>query len=173
MSYTDLRDFSCEYTGIVGDVTVQIEKLGGGTLGETYSGTWRYIVTRSETGEEIRRAQDCETGMPHTHAWVARFIGCEYSDEDSFDEEEHVVYPHEPGRLDDCAACLERCHCGEAHDESCTHPMGDGKLYHTTQCVWSGHDSDESDCPGHYDDNQTLTSGAGIGEPTYCDGSCQ
>lgn len=28
-------------------------------------------------------------------------------------------------------------------------------------------------CEGHYDDDHTLTSGAGIGEPTFCDGSCQ
>lgn len=27
-------------------------------------------------------------------------------------------------------------------------------------------------CEGHYDDDATLTSGAGIGEPRYCDGSC-
>ena len=28
-------------------------------------------------------------------------------------------------------------------------------------------------CPGHVDDDSTLLSGAGIGEATYCDGSCQ
>jgi hypothetical protein len=27
-------------------------------------------------------------------------------------------------------------------------------------------------CDGHYDDDHALTSGAGISEPTYCDGSC-
>ncbi|MFJ2115139.1 hypothetical protein ACIOEX_25130 [Streptomyces sp. NPDC087850] len=27
-------------------------------------------------------------------------------------------------------------------------------------------------CEGHYDDDTTLTSGVGIGEATYCDGSC-
>lgn len=141
MSYTDLRDFTCEYSGIVGDVTVQIEKLGGGTVGESYTGTWRYIVTR-RSGKEIQRGQDLESGTPWTHAQAARFIGCELTvtEEDSFDEEEHVDYPHEPGRLSDCPACEERCHCGEAHDESCTHPMGDGKLYHTTECVWPGHE---------------------------------
>lgn len=30
-----------------------------------------------------------------------------------------------------------------------------------------------ADCPGHYDDDATLTSGAGIGEATYCDGTCE
>jgi hypothetical protein len=33
-------------------------------------------------------------------------------------------------------------------------------------------DCDEPACEGHYDDGHTLTSGAGIGQPTYCDGSC-
>lgn len=28
-------------------------------------------------------------------------------------------------------------------------------------------------CEGHYDDDATLLSGVGIGEPTYCDGSCK
>lgn len=33
--------------------------------------------------------------------------------------------------------------------------------------------SDEVECEGHYDDDATLMSGAGIGEATYCDGSCR
>ncbi|QBZ72205.1 hypothetical protein SEA_KRADAL_319 [Streptomyces phage Kradal] len=36
---------------------------------------------------------------------------------------------------------------------------------------WEEYDTPE--CEGHYDDDHTLTSGAGIGEPTFCDGSCQ
>lgn len=32
---------------------------------------------------------------------------------------------------------------------------------------------DNDECPGHYDDDHTLTSGAGIGEPSCCDGSCR
>lgn len=27
-------------------------------------------------------------------------------------------------------------------------------------------------CQGHYDDDHTLLSGVGIGEPTFCDGTC-
>lgn len=30
----------------------------------------------------------------------------------------------------------------------------------------------QQQCPGHYDDDDALTSGVGIGEPVYCDGSC-
>ncbi|MFE6739848.1 hypothetical protein [Streptomyces tubercidicus] len=122
----------------MGDVAVQIEKLGGGTVGESYTGTWRYIVSRA--GQEIQRGQDLECGTPWTHTEAARFIGCQFTDEDPADQEEHVDYPHEPGRLLDCPACESRCHCGEAHDGSCTHPMGDGKLHHTTECVWPGHE---------------------------------
>lgn len=74
MNYTDLRDFCPEYTVDVGDVTIQIEKLGGGTLGEAYSGTWRYIVTDNSTGEEVARGQDMMTPMPATHARAAELI---------------------------------------------------------------------------------------------------
>ena len=72
MSYTDLRDFEAEYTH-VDDYgrTYKIEKLGGGTVGESYAGTWRYIVT-GEDGSELARGQDFETGMPHTHEEAAR-----------------------------------------------------------------------------------------------------
>lgn len=31
----------------------------------------------------------------------------------------------------------------------------------------------DNECEGHYDDDYTLMSGAGIGEATYCDGSCR
>jgi hypothetical protein len=145
MSYTDLRNFSCEYSAIVGDVTVQVEKLGGGTVGKAYTGVWRYIVTRSGGSEEIRRGQDVESGSPWTHAEAARFIGCQFTGEDP-GTEEHSDYPHDPGSLHGCVACEARCHCGEAHDETCAsgpdaHPMGDGKLHHVTECVWGGHES--------------------------------
>lgn len=78
MSYTDLRDFSEEYKTTTDDgLTVQIEKLGGGTVGNAYTGTWRYIVTNA-SGVEVARGQDCETGMPHTHAQVAVFVADTY-----------------------------------------------------------------------------------------------
>lgn len=34
-------------------------------------------------------------------------------------------------------------------------------------------DDSESRCDGHYDDDDALTSGVGIGEAIYCDGSCR
>lgn len=73
MSYTDLRDFEAEYTYVSDTgLTVQVEKLGGGTVGREYTGTWRYVVTDA-SGTELGRGQDLTTGMPHTHVWAARF----------------------------------------------------------------------------------------------------
>lgn len=69
MSYSDLRDFEPEYTAEIDGATVEIEKLGGGTLGREYVGTWRYRYTFSDG--RVEKGQDCETRMPHTHAWVA------------------------------------------------------------------------------------------------------
>lgn len=148
MSYTDLRDFSCEFSVPAGEgVVVQVEKLGGGTVGKSYDGDWRYIVTRN--GEEVSRGQDYRSGLPVTHLEAAWSIACNggfVSDDSVFLNEDHADYPHKPGRLHDCHACEGHCHCGEAHDEGCQpggayeHPMTDGKLYHTTECVWSGHE---------------------------------
>lgn len=79
MSYTDLRDFAEEFKTTTDDgLTVQIEKLGGGTVGKAYTGTWRYIVT-NESGVEVARGQNFETGMPHTHAEVAVMVSDEFA----------------------------------------------------------------------------------------------
>lgn len=82
MSHTDLRDFYPEYTYTTDQgVTVQIEKLGGGTLGKSYPGTWRYIVTR--TGRELARGQDLETPIPHTHKQAAVIVADYFTEDDS------------------------------------------------------------------------------------------
>lgn len=74
MSYTDLRDFAAEYTYQADSgLTVQVEKLGGGTVGEKYVGLWRYIVTDSK-GAELGRGQDMESGLPHGHRSAARIV---------------------------------------------------------------------------------------------------
>lgn len=91
MSYTDLRDFESELSKIfevegltLGHETaflqVGIEKLGGGTLGKAYTGTWRYIVTMTTNHPhapqevEVGRGQDYESGTPQTHEQVADAI---------------------------------------------------------------------------------------------------
>lgn len=75
MFYFDLRDFEPEFTLITDDnLTIQIEKLGGGTVGKSYEGTWRYIVTNTDTGSEVRRGQNLVTGTPKTHEEAARIL---------------------------------------------------------------------------------------------------
>lgn len=34
-------------------------------------------------------------------------------------------------------------------------------------------DDEDEGCEGHYDTDEALTSGVGIGEPVYCDGTCK
>jgi hypothetical protein len=79
MSNADLRDFEPEYTATVDGLTIQIEKLGGGTLGRTYAGSWRYIATDA-TGTELGRGQDFTTGTPYTHAEAAELIADHFRD---------------------------------------------------------------------------------------------
>jgi hypothetical protein len=76
MSYTDLRDFEPEYAvRIIGQgIRIQLEKLGGGTVGRAYQGTWRYVVTDVHTGDEVARGQDLHTGTPKTHAEAALIL---------------------------------------------------------------------------------------------------
>ncbi len=82
MSYTDLRDFECEYVLTQGDLMIEIEKLGGGTVGQAYTGQWRYVV--KVAGREAARAQDVNTGMPHTHADVAALVANVFDGTDAF-----------------------------------------------------------------------------------------
>lgn len=76
MSYSDLRDFAAEasFTFDVQDtkVKIEIEKLGGGTVGKAYAGMWRYVVTAD--GYEMTRGQDFNTGTPKTHKEAARML---------------------------------------------------------------------------------------------------
>jgi hypothetical protein len=79
MCHTDPRDFAAEFTTELTErhdtpMRVEIEKVGGGTVGRRYDGTWRYVVTDLVTGEEIARGQDLHTGTPKTHAQVALIV---------------------------------------------------------------------------------------------------
>lgn len=84
MSYTDLRDFTEEYSQDFPEigVRVQIEKLGGGTVGKSYVGTWRYIVTSLNSGSELERGQDLESHIPTTHEEAAESVAEYFEDED-------------------------------------------------------------------------------------------
>jgi hypothetical protein len=73
VSYTNLRDFYPEYSTVIDGWIIEIEKLGGGTIGKSYDGHWRYIVTDA-FGEEITRGQDLYTGAPATHDEAALIL---------------------------------------------------------------------------------------------------
>lgn len=80
MSYTDLRDFNAEYTVVVPTMTtdvepaliIEIEKLGGGTVGELYTGTWRYRAYYG--GHLFAQGQDLETGTAYCHDGAAQVL---------------------------------------------------------------------------------------------------
>lgn len=82
MSYTDLRDFNCEYrevfegehNGRPEAFVVEIEKMGGGTVGEKYAGEyWRYVARFSD-GVKIAQGQDLLMGSPATHQDAAQAV---------------------------------------------------------------------------------------------------
>lgn len=55
------------------DVKVSVYKVGGGTVGEAYAGSWGYCVETLDEFE-IANGEDLITGMPHTHASVAQTV---------------------------------------------------------------------------------------------------
>lgn len=73
MAYTDLRDFVPEFvTRTDTGLKIEIEKLGGGTVGKKYTDEyWRYIITDAE-GNELGRGQDLRIGHPATHQQAAK-----------------------------------------------------------------------------------------------------
>lgn len=63
------------------------------------------------------------------------------------------------------------CHADDGHDCEPLSSIGDG--FTVAMGMLAEEHGCREECPGHYDTDETLTSGAGIGEPTFCDGSCQ
>jgi hypothetical protein len=53
--------------------TVEIDKLGGGTVGKSYEGHWIYEVTDA-AGNHVASGGDLRTGTPKTHAQAARIL---------------------------------------------------------------------------------------------------
>jgi hypothetical protein len=61
---------SAEYTTTVDGLRVQVDKVGGGTLGNAYEGRWSVTV---QNGPVYAYDNDeLTTGTPKTHAEVAR-----------------------------------------------------------------------------------------------------
>jgi hypothetical protein len=61
--------------------------------------------------------------------------------------------------------------CHEGHDEEPLSAIEDG--FTVAMGMAREEHSCREECPGHYDTDDALTSGAGIGEPVSCDGTCQ
>jgi len=81
MSYTDLRDFECEFSDFAYGANnstkiVQIEKLGGGELNRTYTGIWRYRIIGND-GLIENQGQNLEIPVPKTHREAYRLV-CDY-----------------------------------------------------------------------------------------------
>lgn len=53
-------------------ILIGISKVGGGTVGESYSGSWSYVITMD--GTVVLSGSDFSCGMPHTHQYTARAI---------------------------------------------------------------------------------------------------
>lgn len=135
MSYTDLRDFEQEYARTMPNgIVVQVEKLGGGTVGKAYTGTWRYIVLNPD-GSEAARGQDMETGMPHTHKQAARVIA-EYFD--LCEECQRAIYSGES----------EADQAGKRHTQDCSRYAGTDWGAAPNTAKWYGEVVVGRDVPG-------------------------
>lgn len=55
------------------DVTVELSKVGGGTVGKAYEGVWVYRVSDADDSTLMEGA-DLHTGTPKTHAEVALIV---------------------------------------------------------------------------------------------------
>jgi hypothetical protein len=82
MSHTDLTpEFIAESRD---GIRLEIEKMGGGTLGQAYQGTWCYRVTWPASGGRegnVIEGQDLDTPMPATHENAASVL-CGFLDLD-------------------------------------------------------------------------------------------
>lgn len=66
------EDFDPEYMMVSDGVRVEVEKVGGGTVGTAYDGYWRYAVHEDAT--PLGCGNDFYTGTPVTHRKAARAI---------------------------------------------------------------------------------------------------
>lgn len=85
MSDSDLEDFEPEasFSFYAEGIYVELEKAGGGTIGNAYTGAWRYKVYRIDKKNgnnktEIERGQDLVTHIPKTHQSAAIELSTSY-----------------------------------------------------------------------------------------------
>jgi hypothetical protein len=74
ISLTDF-EYSVEIPTISTDhdnpVTLYISKVGGGTIGESYTGQWYWCITN---GEDSRHGDELSSGTPKTHEEMSRVL---------------------------------------------------------------------------------------------------
>ena len=58
------------------EIIISVSKVGGGTLGKSYKGSWEYRVSIRGLPEYVppMLGDDLTTGTPKTHAQVAQII---------------------------------------------------------------------------------------------------
>lgn len=54
-------------------ITVAVSKVGGGTVGATYSGYWHYVAV-SQDGEVLSHGSDLHTARPKNHLDAAELV---------------------------------------------------------------------------------------------------
>jgi len=73
MSSKMVEDIDPEFVKLFDDGTVvMVAKIGGGTVGKMYDGSWWYNVYSS--GEILSRGTDYYSGTPQPHWLVAKFV---------------------------------------------------------------------------------------------------
>lgn len=74
------RSRQCEYAAVsnLNDVAILVDKMGGGTVGREYNGTWHVSVVVS--GDVVWENDTLITGMPKTHAQVVEAAHDFYTD---------------------------------------------------------------------------------------------
>lgn len=68
-----------EYTTHIDGLRVQVDKVGGGTLGRAYEGRWSVTVQSGPI--YVYDNDELTTGMPKTHAQVAE-MAAEFANEE-------------------------------------------------------------------------------------------
>lgn len=69
---TGLSDF--EYAGQSNGVRYCVSKVGGGTLGKLYAGSWFYAVADMKTGRLIDHGDDLFISSQHSHGYVVGML---------------------------------------------------------------------------------------------------
>lgn len=62
-----------EYSTDIDGATVRISKVGGGTIGRSYTGSWHYSLVGGGTGTDTE-GSDLTTGSPVTHEEAAVIV---------------------------------------------------------------------------------------------------